>query len=80
MEVEVQVGSGAEALNEGDRARVAVENAELGGPPSTRMLATRPSDLQCRARAPGSPIVPVTVTGMYRVTRNGSYLIRLATR
>jgi 1-acyl-sn-glycerol-3-phosphate acyltransferase len=62
------------------RAELAADHSLLVFPEGTRTLDGQLGELQPGVfrivQQLGAPIVPVTVTGMYRVMRKGSYLLR----
>lgn len=71
---------GLAELRAGMAAEIAQGHSVLVFPEGTRTLDGRLGELQAGvfrlAQEVGAPIVPVTVTGMYRVMRKGSLLIR----
>jgi 1-acyl-sn-glycerol-3-phosphate acyltransferase len=72
--------AGLRMLLEGMRAELAAGHSLLIFPEGTRTVTGHLGELQPGlfriVQQLGAPIVPVTVTGMYRVMRKGSYLIR----
>ncbi len=80
--IPVERGASREALALRDRMRQAMERGQslLVFPEGTRTQSGRLGELRAGvfriAQEIGAPIVPVTVTGMYRVMRKGSLLIR----
>ena len=69
-----------QTLTDGIAAQLAVGHSVLVFPEGTRTLTGNLGPFQLGvfriAQRLGAPIVPVTVVGMYRVMRKGSYLIR----